>query len=118
MDTKYFQDYFLALDSLQTQELCEKYLHEELLVFVIGVEGVDSPLNREQFLELVETGHSKSQSVLHIPGIIKFEGALAFVDGYLKTSVAGQPDHYGKFTDYFKFADGKIVEYNICSYTM
>ena len=118
MDSKYFQAYFAALDSLQTEELCMRYLHDDLRVFVIGVQGVDSPLDREQFLQLVESGHSDSQSVLHIPGIVKSEGNLAFVDGYLKTSIAGQPDHYGKFTDYFKFTDGKIVEYNICSYTM
>ena len=118
LDAKYFQEYFVALDSLQKEELCNRYLHDQLRVFVIGVEGVESPLDRVQFLELVGTGHSDSQSVVHIPGIVKSEGNLAFVDGYLRTSIAGQPDHYGKFTDSFKFKDDRIIEYNICSYTM
>ena len=118
MNVKYFQDYFTALDTLQRDLLCDSYLHDELKVFVIGVEGVVSPLDREQFFELVETGHSDTHFVVHIPGIVRSEGNLAFVDGYLRTSTDGQPDHYGKFTDYFKFKDNKIVEYNICSYAM
>ena len=118
MDAKYFQEYFVALDSLQIQELCNVYLHENLVVFIIGVEDVESPLDRAQFLDLVKTGHSESHSVTHIPGIVKSEGNLAFVDGYLKTNFVDQPDHYGKFTDFFKFSGGKILEYNICNYSL
>ena len=40
MDVKYFQEYFVALDSLQVEELCEIYLHEDLKVFIIGVDDV------------------------------------------------------------------------------
>lgn len=118
MDAKYFQGYFVALDSLQVEELCDVYLHKDLRVFIIGVEGVVSPLDRAQFLDLVQTGHSDSHSVIHIPGIVKSEGNLAFVDGYIKTSFVDQPDLYGKFTDFFKFSDGEIMEYNICNYSL
>ena len=118
MDVKYFQEYFVALDSLQVEELCEIYLHEDLKVFIIGVDGVKSPLDRTQFLDLVRSGHSDTHSVVHIPGIVKSEGNLAFVDGYIKTSFTDQPDLYGKFTDYFKFSGGKILEYNICNYSL
>lgn len=118
MDDAFFQEYFRALDSLEIDRLCNEYLHPALTVYIIGVEGVDTPLNRDQFLEVVKGGNSGDHAVIHIPGIVKSQGNLAFVDGYLKVSAPGQADNYGKFTDYFKFRDGKIYEYNICSYTM
>ena len=118
MDDAFFQEYFRTLDSLEVDTLCNEYLHPDLTVYIIGVEGVDFPLNRDQFLEIVKGGNAGDQAVIHIPGIVKSQGSLAFVDGYLKVSTPGRADHYGKFTDYFKFKDGKIHEYNICSYTM
>lgn len=118
MDDAFFQEYFRALDSLEVDSLCNEYLHKDLTVYIIGVEGVDTPLNRDQFLEVVKGGNSGDQAVIHIPGIVKSQANLAFVDGYLKVSAPGKADNYGKFTDYFKFRDGKIYEYNICSYTM
>lgn len=118
MDDAFFQEYFMALDSLEIDALCNEYLHPDLTVYIIGVEGVDAPLNRDQFLEIVRSGNSGEQSVIHIPGIVKSQGNLAFVDGYLKVSVPDRADNYSKFTDYFKFKGDKIYEYNICSYTM
>ena len=118
MDEAFFQEYFRVLDSLEMDALNDRYLHPNLTVYIIGVEGVDEPLNREQFLEVVKAGNSGGQAVLHIPGIVKSQGNLAFVDGYLKISRLGSADNYDKFTDYFKFRDGKIYEYNICSYAM
>lgn len=118
MNDAFFQEYFRALDALEIDRLCSEYLDRDLTVYIIGVEGVDAPLNRDQFLEVVKGGNTGDQAVVHIPGIVKSQGNLAFVDGYLRVSAPGQPDNYGKFSDYFKFRDGKIYEYNICSYAM
>ncbi len=122
MNQKGLQDYFRVLDAADADTLASDYFHPDMLVFALGVEGIDRPLSCIEFLDMQRAilgfRATRKETVTHIPAYIKVQGDLAFVDGALKVTYPGSADVYGKFTDFFKFKDGKILEYNICSHQM
>lgn len=116
MDQKQIQDLFRATDD-GDQERLRRYLHGELVLTMIGVEGVDAPLDLEGYLRFLEEGiayrQSRGERTEHVPTHVKAGAALVAIRGYLRITSPDAPDEYHPYTDLWKLRDGQIIEYNI-----
>ena len=110
------QSLFRATDSGDTEMLIE-HLHPELVVNMMGVEGVEKPFDRSDYFafleESIEYRSGRGEHTEHVPTHVKIEKAVIAVHGFLKITFPDSPDEYHPYTDLLKLRDGKIVEYNI-----
>ena len=116
MDLKQVQDLFRATDDGDRGRL-EEYLHPDLVLNMIGVDGVDAPLDRVAYLQFLEDSiayrSSRQERTEHVPTHVKIAETVIAVRGFLKIEIAGEADQYHPYTDLLKLRDGQIVEYNI-----
>ena len=122
MDVESFQDMFRVLDQVDGSSLRNDYLHPDMVVNVLGVEGLDAPLTRDQFISFLHESKNyrdeRGESFAHIPSLVKVQGNMAFVDGLLLLTYPEAVDEYQKYTDFFKLQDDRIIEYNLVSYQL
>ncbi len=116
MDLMKIQDLFRATDEADADRLM-RYLHSELVLNMVGVEGVEKPLDRPTYLaflaESVRDREGRRERTEHLPTHVKIEGSVIAVRGFLKITCPDEPDAYHPYTDLLKLRDGQIVEYNI-----
>ncbi|MAG29862.1 MAG: hypothetical protein CL908_03090 [Deltaproteobacteria bacterium] len=116
MDVKQLQDLFRATDDGDANKL-RNYLHPELILTMIGVEGVDGPLDLPGYLQFLDSSiayrKERGERTEHVPTKVKIQGDLIAIRGYLRIISPGEPDAYLPFLDIQKLRDGKIAEYNI-----
>lgn len=119
MDLKQIQDLFRATDKGDSQRLC-KYIHPEVVLTMVGVEGVDAPFDRPGYFRFLEESiryrEGRNERTEHVPAHVKIEGSTIVVRGFLKiekNESAEEADEYHPYTDVLKIRDGQIVEYDI-----
>jgi hypothetical protein len=116
MDEKTIQEFFRYTDDADTARL-ERYLHPELVVSTIGIEGVDQPFDLPSYLKFLEENvayrSERGERTEHVPTHVKIGGAFIAIRGYLKITSPEAADEYHRYTDVLKLQDGKIREYNI-----
>ncbi|MBW2423233.1 MAG: hypothetical protein JRG86_03245, partial [Deltaproteobacteria bacterium] len=78
MDERTIQGFFRATDDGDF-EVLRKHLHPEVIVTMIGVEGVDAPFDLSSYLKFLEENIAGRQSVgertEHVPTHVKIDGA-------------------------------------------
>jgi ketosteroid isomerase-like protein len=116
MDATQIQEFFRSTDAGEQDEL-RNYLHADVRVAMIGVEGVDEPFDLGGYLRFLAASiaHRKSRGerTEHLPTRIKIDGDLIAIRGHLKITAPSQADEYHPYMDILKLRDGKIAEYNI-----
>ena len=116
MDLTRVQDLFRCTDDGDADGL-RRYLHPDLRVTMIGVDGVAEPLDLPAYLRFVGEGiayrKGRGERTEHVPTRVKIDGARIAVRGYLRIARAGEPDEYHPYFDIWKLRDGRIVEYDI-----
>jgi ketosteroid isomerase-like protein len=116
MDVARIQDLFRATDDADADKLRD-FLHPELQLTMIGVEGVDEPFDLPGYLrflaESVAYRDDRGERTEHVPTKIKIDAECIAVRGHLRITSASEPDEYHPYFDILKLRDGKIVEYNI-----
>ena len=116
MDLQRVQDLFCATDDADADKLRD-YLHPDLELTMIGVEGVDEPLDLPGYLaflaDSVAHRSGRGERTEHVPTNVKIEGDRIAVRGHLRITCVGAPDEYYPYFDILKLRDGKIIEYNI-----
>jgi ketosteroid isomerase-like protein len=116
MDLSQIQELFRVTDAGDSDKL-RGYLHPDLSVTMLGVDGVDAPLDLDAYLAFIGAAiadrEKRGERTDHIPTQVKIAGPLIAVRGYLRISAPGMPDAYHPYTDILKLRDGKIAEYNI-----
>jgi hypothetical protein len=98
-------------------ECLRRYLHPELELNMIGVEGVDAPLDRETYLgflgDSITDRSGRGERTEHVPAHVMIDGGTIAIRGYLRITTRAEADQYHPYTDLLKLRDGQIVEYNI-----
>jgi ketosteroid isomerase-like protein len=116
MDEKQIQDLFVATDDGDSERL-RRHLHPELVVTMIGVEGVDAPLDRESYFRFLQESiahrTARGERTEHVPTHVKIAGDTIAVRGYLRIVRKEDADEYHPYMDLLKLREGQIVEYNI-----
>ena len=116
MDLKQVQELFFATDDGDAERLVG-YLHPELVLNMIGVDGVDAPFDRESYFaflkESIAYREGRGERTEHVPTHVQIEGETIAVRGYLRIASKEAADEYQPYMDLLKLRDGKIVEYNI-----
>ena len=116
MDVKRIQDLFRSTDDVDTDKL-RSYLHADLQLTMIGVDGVDAPLDLPGYLnflgESLAYRKDRGERTEHVPAKIKIDGECIAVRGVLRITSAGAPDEYHPYFDIMKLRDGKIAKYDI-----
>lgn len=116
MDEKQVQDLFRATDDGDEERL-RRYLHPELELRMIGVEGVEAPLDRSSYLRFLQASiahrSERGERTEHVPVRVKIAGSTIAVRGYLRIVSKDAADAYHPYTDLWKLRDGQIVEYDI-----
>jgi ketosteroid isomerase-like protein len=110
------QHLFRCTDDGDAEGMC-RFLHPDLRVTMIGVDGVAEPLDLAAYLRFHGDGiayrKSRGERTEHVPTGVMIEGARIAIRGYLRITHPGEPDEYHPYFDIWKLRDGKIVEYNI-----
>jgi hypothetical protein len=110
------QEFFRVTDDGVTDRLRD-YLHPDLRVFTIGIEGVEEPMDREGYLkfteEMIAFRKSRGERTEHVPTRVLIEESYIAMRGYLRITSQSEPDDYHPYMDILKLRDGKILEYNI-----
>jgi ketosteroid isomerase-like protein len=110
------QEFFRVTDAGERERLRE-YLHPDVQVVLIGVEGVEEPMDRDGYLAFNEENiafrEARGERTEHVPTKQLIEGDYIAMRGYLRITSPAEPDEYHPYTDILKLRDGKIVEYNI-----
>jgi ketosteroid isomerase-like protein len=116
MDLIQVQQFFRATDSGDADKLRD-YLHPNVSVTMLGVDGADAPFRLSAYLQFIADSivyrEDRGERTEHIPTRVKIADDLIAVRGYLRITSPGQPDEYHPYTDILKLRDGKIAEYNI-----
>lgn len=116
MELKQVQDLFFATDDGDAERLVT-YLHPDLVLNMIGVDGVDAPLDRESYFgflkESIAYREGRGERTEHVPAHVQIDGDTIAVRGYLRIASKEAADEYHPYMDLLKLRDGKIVEYNI-----
>ena len=116
MDVSRMQDLFRCTDDGDAAKLRE-YLHPDLQLTGIGVDGIDGPIDLPSYLKFLAQSiaeHSaRGERSEHVPTSIMIEGPYIAVRGQLRITSKTAPDEYYPYFDILKLRDGKIVEYNI-----
>ncbi len=116
MDVKQVQELFVATDDGDFERLA-RFLHPDLVLHMIGVDGVDAPLDRESYLRFLEESIAyragRGERTEHVPAQVRIHENSIVVRGYLRITSKDIADEYHPYTDLLKLRDGQIVEYNI-----
>jgi ketosteroid isomerase-like protein len=116
MDKKQIEDLFRATDDGDAERLC-RYFHPDLVLTMLGVEGVDAPFDRPGYLRFLEESiayrSGRGEQTEHVPTHVKIGDAMIAIRGLLRISSRDEADEYHPYTDLLKLRDGQIVEYNI-----
>ncbi len=116
MDLMEIQDLFRATDAADVDRLT-RYLHPELVLNMVGVEGVEKPFDRPSYFEFlaesVRYREGRRERTEHLPTHVKIESSVIALRGFLKITFPDEPDQYHPYTDLLKLRDGQIIEYNI-----
>ena len=116
MDLMQIQEMFRATDAADGKRLCE-YLHPDLVLRLVGVEGAEAPFDRPAYFRFLEESNAdrrgRNERTEHIPTHVKIGRSVIAVRGFLKIEIPGEADQYHPFTDLLKLRDDQIVEYDI-----
>jgi len=116
MDEKTIQEFFRATDDVKLDQL-RNYLHPELVVSTIGIEGVDAPFDLAGYLKFLEDNiayrQDRGERTEHVPTHVKIGEAFIAIRGFLLITSPGAADEYHPYMDILKLQDGQIREYNI-----
>jgi len=116
LDERQVQDLFRATDDADPERLC-RYLHPEIVVTMIGVDGVDAPFDRDGYLRFLADSlahrRDRGERTEHVPVQVMIGDATIVVRGYLRIISKVAADAYHPYTDLWKLRDGRIVEYDI-----
>jgi hypothetical protein len=110
------QEFFRVTDAGETDRLRD-YLHDDVRVVLIGVDGVDEPMGKADYLEFIRESiahrTSRGERTEHIPTKQLIEDRYVALRGYLRIASSLGPDEYHPYMDILKFRDGRIVQYDI-----
>jgi ketosteroid isomerase-like protein len=116
MDERQIQEFFRSTDAGEQDEL-RNYLHADVRVTLIGVEGVLEPFDLGGYLRFIaeSIAHRKSRGerTEHVPTRIKIDGDRIAIRGHLRITAPGEADEVHPYMDILKLRDGKIAEYDI-----
>ncbi len=116
MDVSRIQDLFRCTDDGDADKL-RGYLHADLQVTTIGVDGVDEPMDLPGYLRFLEESiayrKDRGERTEHVPTGVKIDGQCIAVRGSLRITSASAPDEYHPYFDILKLREGKIAEYYI-----
>jgi ketosteroid isomerase-like protein len=116
MDLASVQDLFRRTDDGDFEGL-RRYLHPDLRVTMIGVDGVTEPLDLPAYLRFLDEGiayrKGRGERTEHVPTKVRIDGGCIAVRGHLRIARASGPDEYHPYFDLWKLRDGQIVDYHI-----
>ena len=116
MDVSQIQDLFRCTDEGETDKL-RAYLHPDLELTMIGVEGVDTPFDLSGYLKFLEESiayrKDRGERTEHVPTKVKIDGDRIAIRGQLRITSRDEPDEYHPYFDILELRDDKIVEYDI-----
>jgi ketosteroid isomerase-like protein len=116
MDLVSVQDLFRRTDDGDFEGL-RRYLHPDLRVTLVGVDGAKEPLDLPAYQRFLEASlaHRRGlgERTEHLPTKVKFDGAFVAIRGQLRIARAKGPDEYHPYFDLWRLRDGRIVDYQI-----
>ena len=96
MDKMQFQTMFKAIDQSDMERI-EPFLHPELTVHMLGVEGQEAPLDKQGLLEyfkkVMKDRKSQGGTVQHVPSWIVIQENLASVHGTVRSTFPDVPEY-------------------------
>jgi ketosteroid isomerase-like protein len=116
LDEKQIQDLFRATDEGDAERV-SRCLHPDVVVTMIGVDGVDEPFDRAGYLRFLQESiayrSGRGERTEHIPEKIRIGGTRVAIRGHLRITSPDAADDYHPYTDVWNLRDGRIVDYFI-----